>query len=114
MIAEMPARRVRHLRLTAPDEALVRRGALLLEDALRTASLPGGDDGRLIVVRSLALGTIDSRGSSASVALALEQSWRRLAAWAVHAEDPAAPHQPAVYFRDRAEALTLLAVRLAS
>jgi hypothetical protein len=114
MIAEMPARRVRHLRLTASDEALVRRGALLLEDALRTASLPGGDDGRLIVVRSLALGTIDSRGSSASVALALEQSWRRLAASAVHAEDSAAPHQPAVYFRDRAEALTLLAVRLAS
>ena len=114
MIADMPARRVRLLRLTAPDEALARRGALLLEDALRTASLPGGDDGRLIVVRSLALGTIDSRGSSASVALALEQSWRRLAASAVHAEDPAAPHQPAVYFRDRAEALTLLAVRLAA
>jgi len=114
MIAEMPARRVRHLRLTAPDEALVRRGALLLEDALRTASLPGGGDGRLIVVRSLALGTIDSRGSSAAVALALEQSWRRLAASAVHAEDPAAPQQPAVYFRDWAEALTLLAVWLAS
>jgi len=85
MIAEMPARRVRHLRLTAPDEALARRGALLLEDALRTASLPGGDDGRLIVVRSLALGTIDSRGSSASVALALAQRWRSLAASAVHA-----------------------------
>ena len=114
MIADMPARRVRLLRLTAPDEALARRGALLLEDALRTATLPGGDDGRLIVVRSLALGTIDSRGSSASVALALEQGWRRLAASAVHAEDPAAPHQPAVYFRDRAEALTLLAVRLAA
>lgn len=113
MIAETPARRVRHLRLAAPDEALARRGALLVEDALRTATLPGGNDGRLIVVRSLALGKIDSRGSPASVALALEQSWHRLAASAVHAEDPAAPHQPAVYFRDRVEALTLLAGRLA-
>ncbi len=114
MIAETPARRVRHLRLAAPDEALARRGALLVEDALRTATLPGGDDGRLVVVRSLALGKIDSRGSPASVALALEQSWHRLAAAAVHAEDPAAPHQPAVYFRDRAEALALLAGRLAA
>lgn len=114
MIAETPARRVRHLRLAAPDEALARRGALLVEDALRTATLPGGDDSRLIVVRSLALGKIDGRGSPASVALALEQRWRHLAASAVHAEDPAAPHQPAVYFRDRAEALTLLAGRLAT
>lgn len=114
MIAQAPARRVRHLRLAAPDEASARRGALLLEDALHTATLPDGDAGRLIVVQSLALGRIDSRGSAASMALALERSWRLLAASAVHAEAPSAPHTAAVYFRDRAEALVLLAGRLAA
>gem|GEM_PF-4951766 len=36
----VPVRRVRKLALRAPREELVRRGVLLLEDALHTASLP--------------------------------------------------------------------------
>ena len=44
-------RRVRKLRLESTDEDANRRGAILIEDALRTASLPDGDGSRLLVVR---------------------------------------------------------------
>jgi hypothetical protein len=40
-------RHVRRLVLNAADEALIRRGAILVEDALRTASLPDVDGGRV-------------------------------------------------------------------
>lgn len=48
MLAE---RSVRRLSVRAPDDALARRGAFLVEDALRTASLPGDGGGLLLVDR---------------------------------------------------------------
>jgi hypothetical protein len=51
MLAE---RSVRRLSIRAPDAALARRGAFLIEDALRTASLPG-DGGELVLLRRLRL-----------------------------------------------------------
>lgn len=113
MSALAPARRVRTLRLAAADEGLARRGAYLIEDALRTASLPGGDGGQLLLVRRLALGRILPGQSPASVALAIEQGVWRLGGRPVHGADPAAATSPAVYFRDRLEAAILLALRLA-
>jgi hypothetical protein len=106
-------RRVRTVRLAAPEEALVRRGAILLEDALHVASLPGTDGGRLLVIRSLQLGRINVLQPSMSAALTIEERVRALAGAAVHAEDPAANAAPAVYFRDEAEPFILLATRLA-
>ena len=43
MLAE---RTVRRLSIRAPADALARRAGLLIEDALRTASLPGGPSAR--------------------------------------------------------------------
>jgi hypothetical protein len=106
-------RRIRRLRLEAPDERLVRRGALLVEDALATASLPGGDSGRLLLVRSLDLGRIRAGASPSSVALRLEARLREVAATAVWAGDPVAAIAPAAWFRDEVEAPVLLARRLA-
>lgn len=105
-------RHVHTVHLTAPNEALVRRGAILLEDALHTASIPGEVGGRVLMVRSLQIGTIHSHQSSASLALMIEQRLQHLSSTAVHASDPTAPYQPAVYFRDGIEPYLYLIVRL--
>lgn len=106
-------RRARRIRLQAPDGAAARRGALLLEDAMHTASLPDGDTGTLLLVRSLDVGVIHTGRSPASLALAIEQRLRQVRVVAVHGEDPVAPVAPAVYFRDVGEALGALATRIA-
>jgi len=105
-------RRVRNLRLRAATPALVQRGALLLEDALRTASMPDPGRGRVLFIRSLALGTIRADRSSSSLALALEQRVRALASAAVHAEEEGAAAAHAVYFADAVQALVAVAARI--
>lgn len=108
-----PARQVRTVRLHAPDERSIRRGALLLEDALHTASLPDAAGGRLLVVRSLACGTIRAGQSPASLALRIEQRMRQLSSTAVYAESAGAEAATAVYFHDAVEPYIRLALRLA-
>jgi hypothetical protein len=105
-------RRVRTVQLSAPNDGLLRRGELLLEDALHTASLPAADGGWLWLVRSLSVGRIDPRGSSASLALAIERQMAQLGALALHGSDPGADTAPVVYFHTGLEASILLALRL--
>jgi hypothetical protein len=100
------------LKLTAPAENFFRRGEILMEDALRTASLPA-DRGRVLLVRRLNVGKIRSNRSSATLALAIEHAIHALSAQAVYALEPAAYHQSAVYFRDDAEPYISLALKLA-
>jgi hypothetical protein len=104
---------VRRVRLAAPRPELVRRGAVLLEDALHTASIPGGSGGRLVLVRRLDVGRISPHAPPSTLALAIEARLREVELTAVHADDEAAPTASAVWFRDAAEAYALLAVRLA-
>lgn len=101
------------MRLEAPSEALIRRGAILLEDALRTASVPEADGGRLLIVRSLFLEKIRGSQSPAAIAILIEERLRHLTLTAVYAEDPAAGNHPVVYFHDEVEPYIRLAVRLA-
>ena len=63
-------------------EALARRGRLLLEDALRTASLPG-QGGALVLVRRLRLPAFRACATPQSVAIVLEAHCRNLAPLAV-------------------------------
>jgi len=105
-------RRVRSLRLRAATPALVQRGALLLEDALRTASMPDPGRGRVLFIRSLAVGTIRPDRSSSSLALALERRVRALASTAMHAEEEGAEAANAVYFADAVQALVAVAARI--
>lgn len=105
-------RRVGKLRLAASSAAAAQRGRIVLEDALRTASLPQAEGGRVLVVRSLALGKFRAGQSSAGVALAIERRLKQLGAQAVYALDPHAARAPAVYFRDDAECSLALAARL--
>jgi hypothetical protein len=106
-----PQRVVQRVRLRASSESLVRRGATLLEDALRTAASPMA--GRVLVVRSLSVGSIRVGRSPAVVATAVEQRLRELATQAVHAGAQGSASAAAVYFRHETEPLLLLAVRIA-
>jgi hypothetical protein len=106
-------RHVDTVRLEAQSHALVRRGALLLEDALRTASLPEAGPSRVLLIRRLPVGVIRAHLPPSSLALTLERVVRQLAVSAVHAGDASAPHQESVFFRDDAEPPVLLAGRLA-
>ncbi|MCI0744225.1 MAG: hypothetical protein L0Y58_02365 [Verrucomicrobia subdivision 3 bacterium] len=108
-----PTRHVRTLRLKASSEDLVRRGAILLEDALHTATLPDAGPGRLLIIRSLDFGVIRSDQSPSSIALRIEEILRHLGSLAVHAEAAGAASRPAVYFRNSLEAIILLARRSA-
>jgi len=108
----MPAtRQIRKLRLRAPAEQQARRGLLLLEDALRTASLHD-EGGRVVIMRQVHLGRFPSDAASQSVALALERAVAELAVSCVHGGRKPADDAPSVWFRDATEAYTLLALRL--
>jgi hypothetical protein len=108
----MIPRRVHTVHLTAPSDTLLRRGAVLLEDALHTASLPAAENSRLWLVRSLNLGKIDSRNSAATIALTVEQQFRHLRLSAVHGSDPSAATASVVYFDDITDAYCCFALRL--
>jgi hypothetical protein len=112
-VSALSARRVRRVRLAAPRDELVRRGVVVLEDALHTASVPGGDGGRMLLVRRLDVGRIVPARGPAALALAVERRLREVELHAVHAAADDAGDAPAVWFRDAAEAAALLAVRLA-
>jgi hypothetical protein len=105
-------RRVRRLQISAPSEALRRRGQLLLEDALHTATLPGADEARLWLVRSLRLGLIDSRAGAAQLARTIEERIRHAGLMTCAGGDPAAAAADVVVFASALEASIALAVRL--
>jgi hypothetical protein len=106
-------RRVEKLRLRSTDEGLNRRGVILIEDALNTASLPDGDRARVLIIRKLSLGRIRATDAAASIAVRLEARCREVATFAVHAFSPEALAAPAVYFNDDAEPYTRLAIQIA-
>lgn len=105
-------RRVRELRLTGADRRDLGRARHLVEDAFRTASLPLGRPGSVIVVHRLDLGTIDLRKPSQTLALQLTEAVRNLMSSAVHASNPRAETAPVVWFVDAPEARAELATRL--
>lgn len=90
----------------APDQAS--RAEFHVADALRTG-VP--DDGRLILVRSFALGRIGSSNHGAS--LAASAAWRDMLATAKHGGSDGAGQAGCVWFSDSAEARTLLLRALA-
>jgi hypothetical protein len=105
----LPARRVRRLRLTATSDEDARSAATLLSDALSTMSLPGADDGRMVVVRQLALGRISLRASAATLALQIEHAARQVWSEAVSYDLPSAAAAQVVVFPDRARPIVALA-----
>ncbi|MFU2486461.1 hypothetical protein [Thauera sp. WH-1] len=106
------ARSVHRLDIAAPSAELARRAGLLVEDALRTASLPG-DGAELMLVRRLDLPVFGSRVSAQGVALGLESACRALAPIRGRdADDAALAAARAVRFADVLEAHLALSARL--
>jgi hypothetical protein len=106
--------RVRQLRLHAPDDAAVRRGAWLIEDALRTATLAGADEPRLYLIRRLDLGTFRDDVAPQTLALAIERRVALLRAAAVPAAAADAERAVAVWFPDEPTAIAAVAARRAA
>ena len=103
---------VERLRLRADSQGAVRHAAALLEDAMRTASLP--DTGaRLLVVRALHLGRLPRSLSPQAMSLLIEARFAAAGAAIVHASDTAAVRADAVWFRDTLDAYVIAAGRLA-
>lgn len=110
----MPAERtVRRLNVRATDDALARRARVLLEDALRTASLPG-EGGAIVLVRRLALPPIRGNATPQTVSLALEARCRALTILNVREDttEGEIAAAAAVRFRDALHAHEALIVRL--
>jgi hypothetical protein len=112
MTASTASRQVQRLHLRAPDDTLAGRGVRLIEDALRTASLPDAGAGMLLF-RRLTLGRFGADVAPQTLSLALERRIAAVRALAIHASAPDAAQAPAVWFRDALEAHTLLALRIA-
>lgn len=104
---------VRHLRVAAASEPAARRFVTTLEDALRCATLPGGDR-RVVAVRRLALGRVPhDAGTQALGRLVEERLARGDIAWATP-DEPPHPHADIIGFAAPLEARVHLARRLAA
>jgi hypothetical protein len=108
-LMHLPSRHVRRLHVRAAAEDDARHAATLLSDALRTASLKGADDARLVVIRRLPLGRIPARATASSLALQIERIAADVIANAVAYDSDAASTANAVVFPDRAEAVIAMA-----
>jgi hypothetical protein len=74
--------------------------------------MPGGEDGRLILVRSVDLGRFQANASSSAIALTLANRLSHLGRGIVHGSDDAAGSATAVYFNGPLEPFLELARRL--
>ena len=106
---------VRRLRVAAASEPAARHFVTTLEDALRSATLPG-DDRRVVVVRRLALGRVAHDAGTQALGLLIEQRLARgEIAWAAADAPPDAradADADAVGFACALEARVQLARRL--
>jgi len=105
-------RRVCELRLTCRREDDAQHGRVLLDDALRTASL--GDETRFIVVRRLDLGAMPLRASATHWSRRIEDVFRTTPPVAVRFDGVGAAAANAVYFENAQEPWLTLAERLAA
>lgn len=105
-------RHVRKLRLTCARTDDAAHGRVLLEDALRTASL--GDETQLIVIRRIDFGRIRPRGAATEWSQRLETSVREQRTRAVRFDHPSADHADVVSFPHQHEPWLALAERTAA
>ncbi|HEY4241155.1 MAG TPA: hypothetical protein VGM88_15135 [Kofleriaceae bacterium] len=104
--------RVARLTLRAPDEALVRRGAILVEDAMRIATLEAAGERRLLIVKHFDLGEIAADAAPHTIALQIEQRLAGVRLSAVPATSPTAVAAAAVWFADEPTAIAELVRRI--
>jgi hypothetical protein len=106
--------RVSRVTLAAPDEVLIRRGAVLLEDAMNVATLHAATDRRHYIVRHFDVGVIDADAPPQTLALQIERRLAHVRLTAVPATSPSGATARAVYFPDDVTAIAELARRIAA
>ncbi len=97
-------RAITHLTLDPIPRQAIPRTIFLVEDALRTASLPGVER-ELYVIRHLHLGDIHPGQSSLSLSRRIELEWSRLRLTAVDYRSPSAPTANIIVFPSHAAVL---------
>ncbi len=105
-------RHICKLRLTCTHPDDVKRGRVVLEDALRTASF--GDEGQFVIIRRLDLGKLPLRSSATAWSRRVEDTYRRTHPVPVRFDHPTATHADAVAFAHRHEPWLVLAERIAT
>lgn len=105
-------RHVRCMTLTAPRREAVRRLMPDIEDAFRTATLPGEGRGGVLLVRRLDLGTIAPGTTRQALARRIGEAARASGAVTAGAAAPVPADAPVLFWPDRVEMLAaaLLAV----
>ena len=101
----MSVRTIKHLQVRAARHDDAQHACVLLADALRTASMPIGDDGRLVVIRHLPLGRIPVGASAATLALHIERVASAMVSSAVIGDRADAARADVVVFRSAADAI---------
>jgi len=97
---DLGERRIRSLQLCGSDDARLRQAHYMLDEAFRTASLPGLPPNGVVLVRRLDLGNINLGVSAVGLALQIEERVRQLAAAAVCVDERSAPKADVVWFSD--------------
>ncbi len=106
-------RRVHQLRLRGYSHEAIRHGAIVVEDALRTASVPGLPQNGLLLIRRLDLGKLPVRPTPIAVARLLESRFSTTSLVAITKDAEDLPRTEAVWFRDEVAPYALLAGILA-
>ncbi|MGA1870575.1 MAG: hypothetical protein ACMUJM_18725 [bacterium] len=106
-------RRVHMLKLRAGCEEDIRHGAIIMEDALRTASLPGLPKNGLLLIKRLSLGKFSARLNSAMLARHIDSHILALRPQIINAEKPDQPEANEVWFEDEIQPFVILASLLA-
>ncbi len=105
-------RRIHRLNLRGPDPARMTRLRLRLEDAFRTASLPGLPPQALVLVRRLDLGLVDADSEAPRLAARIDERVWNLAASAVCVDAAERADAGVVWFSDALQAHAVLFARL--
>lgn len=105
-------RRIRTLKLSSSDDSLLRQARYRLEEAFRTASLPGLPPNAQLLVRRLDFGAMRADQSPTLLANRITEMMRSLAATAVAIDQLSAAAANVVWYRDPLQPCTLLLARL--
>ena len=106
------ARRIRRLKLSGGDNTQLQQARYALEEAFRTASLPGLPPNALVLIRRLDLGTIRPHQSAVQLADTIAETVRSLAGQAVCIDQQTAREATVVWFSEPLLAYQCLLQRL--
>lgn len=102
-------RRVHRLKLRGPGHEAIRHAAIVVEDALRTASVPGLPQNGLLLMRRLHLGKLPIYPTSVAVARRIESRLLTAGLTVVRKDAEDQPQARVIWFRDEVEPYALLA-----